>query len=257
MTSTAAISWATRVSTVGKIANHKPAQADDRHRLAKIANVANNVRRQNHNHLLALFVFFAFLLLWWVFLYGYVVGPWQFVHRDELIFGIRYDFLYSIENLFVVVAFAVLWIRTAFSWKRIYGHLLVASLLYGVASLLINVAIDRKTYHTGSLYDVPLIASMAWFAYAGYVASRSQLEREPALLPLQKQTYWHSRLSALALFSMPLFTLWAAIDSGVGPAIQRYRDGKVRTATAGAMGGGGGGGGESGGAGTPPASPTN
>jgi pilus biogenesis lipoprotein CpaD len=40
-------------------------------------------------------------------------------------------------------------------------------------------------------------------------------------------------------------------------AIQRYRDGKVRTTTAGAMGGGGGAGGDSGGAGTPPASPTN
>ena len=52
----------------------------------------------------------------------------------------------------------------------------------------------------------------------------------------------------------------AAVGRDAGPAdatvssaaIQRYRDGKVRTTTAGAMGGGG----ESGGAGTPPASPT-
>jgi len=53
----------------------------------------------------------------------------------------------------------------------------------------------------------------------------------------------------------------AAVGRDPGPAdatvssaaIQRYRDGKVRTTTAGAIGGGG----ESGGAGTPPASPTN
>jgi len=52
----------------------------------------------------------------------------------------------------------------------------------------------------------------------------------------------------------------AAVGRDPGPAdatvssaaIQRYRDGKVRTTTAGASGGG-----ESGGAGTPPASPTN
>ena len=51
----------------------------------------------------------------------------------------------------------------------------------------------------------------------------------------------------------------AAVGRDPGPAdatvssaaIQRYRDGKVRTTTAGAIGGG-----ESGGAGTPPASPT-
>ena len=56
----------------------------------------------------------------------------------------------------------------------------------------------------------------------------------------------------------------AAVGRDPGPAdatvssaaIQRYRDGRVRTTTAGAIGGGGGGG-ESGGAGTPPASPTN
>src|SRR5471032_499434 len=53
----------------------------------------------------------------------------------------------------------------------------------------------------------------------------------------------------------------AAVGRDPGPAdatvssaaIQRYRDGRVRTTTAGAIGGGG----ESGGAGTPPASPTN
>ena len=53
----------------------------------------------------------------------------------------------------------------------------------------------------------------------------------------------------------------AAVGRDPGPAdatvssaaIQRYRDGKVRTATAGAMGAGG----ESGGAGAPPAGPTN
>ncbi|MCU1310934.1 MAG: periplasmic sensor signal transduction histidine kinase [Candidatus Angelobacter sp.] len=169
------------------------------------------------------YVDFALLLAWWIFLYGYVVGPWQFVAKDDLTFGFRYDFLYAIESLLVVAAFAVLWIRTAFSWKRIYGHLLAASLLYAFEALLINITIDHKSYHTGSLYDVPLIASMAWYAYAGFLASRSRLEQEPAVLSLQVQTYWHSRFSALALFSMPIFALFAAIDSGVGPAIQRYR----------------------------------
>jgi len=121
------------------------------------------------------YVDFVLLLAWWVFLYAYVVGPWQFIAKDELTFGFRYDFLYAIESLLVVAAFAVLWIRTAFSWKRIYGHLLAASLLYGFESLLINITIDHKSYHTGSLYDVPLIASMGWYAYAGFLASRSRL----------------------------------------------------------------------------------
>jgi signal transduction histidine kinase len=165
---------------------------------------------------------FALLLVWWIFLYAYVVGPWQFVTKNELVFGFRFDFLYTVENLFVVVTFALLWTRTAHSWKKIYGHLLGAAGAYSFASLLINIAIDRKVYQSGSLYDVPLIAAMCWYAYAGFVATQSELQPEPEV-EFAPSNNWDSRLAALALFSMPLFAVWSAIDSSVGPAIQRYR----------------------------------
>lgn len=165
---------------------------------------------------------FSLLLVWWFFLYAYVVGPWQFVQRDELAFGTRYNMLYAVENLTLIIALAVLWVR-ATSWKRIYAHLLTACLMYGVSSLIINIAVDRKGYYTGSFYDVPLVASMAWCAYAGFLAFKLDPAPECPLLSAQAQTRWHSRLAAIALFTMPFFAAYAATDSAVGPAIQRYR----------------------------------
>lgn len=165
---------------------------------------------------------FSLLLVWWFFLYAYLVGPWQFVQRDELAFGTRYNILYAVENLTLIIALCVLWLR-ATSWKRIYAHLLAACVMYGVSSLIINIAVDRKGYYTGSLYDVPLVASMAWCAYAGFLAFKSDPAPERPLLSAQAQTRWHSRLAMAALFTMPFFAAWAATDAAVGPAIQRYR----------------------------------
>jgi signal transduction histidine kinase len=167
---------------------------------------------------------FALLLVWWVFLYGYVVGPWQVAVRERVTYGFRFDFfLYTLENLMVVASFLFLWLRAELDWKRIYAHFLGATSLYAAASLLINFAMNRKVYYTGSAYDLPLVAAMGWFAYTGFMASRSKLEAEPAPSTLSVQTYGHSRLAALALLSMPIFALWAAMDSGVAPSIQRYR----------------------------------
>src|SRR3954465_4493073 len=73
---------------------------------------------------------FALLLVWWIFLYAYVVGPWQFVVRDPLTFGFRFDFLYTLENLMAVGCFMFLWLKAALSWKRVYGHLMEATCFY-------------------------------------------------------------------------------------------------------------------------------
>ena len=166
---------------------------------------------------------FSLLLLWWFFLYAYLVGPWQFVQRNEVAFGTRYNILYAVENLTLLIALALLWLRASGDWKRIYAHLFSASLMYGISSLIINIAVDQKKYYTGSFYDIPLVASMAWCAYTGFLAFKLDLAPERPLISAQAQTRWHSRFAAVALFTMPFFAAWATLDPAIGPAIQRYR----------------------------------
>lgn len=163
----------------------------------------------------------SLLLLWWIFLYAYIVGPWEFVQRDEVVFGPRFNILYALENLTLIACLGWMWLRATQNWKRICKHLFLASVLYCVSSLLINVAIDEKRYYTGSLYDLPLVVSMAWCAYAGFLAYR--LNADPGRPVVSMAARWNSRFASLALFTMPLFIAWAAFGPGVGPAIQRYR----------------------------------
>ncbi|HUQ49665.1 MAG TPA: HAMP domain-containing sensor histidine kinase [Terriglobales bacterium] len=166
---------------------------------------------------------FAILLVWWIFIYGYIVGPWQYVVPNEREFGSRYNFLYLAENLIVIAAFGVLWLRTQKSWRSIYRNLFFASAIYASSSFVINVSIDLKVYYTGGLNDIPLISSILLYAYVGFTAYRKRLEPEPALVSVQAQTFWHSRLAALAMISMPIFAAWAIIAPSQQDGIKSFR----------------------------------
>lgn len=166
---------------------------------------------------------FGMLLVWWIFIYGYIVAPWQYVTPMEREFGSRFNFLFLIENIFVITAFGVMWLRTANAWRNIYRWLFLASAVYASSSYVINVAIDRGTYHTGGLQDIPLVASLLLHAYVGFLAYRTPLRAEPALVSIQTQRLWHARLAALAVLSMPLFGFWALADSSMPESIHHFR----------------------------------
>lgn len=166
---------------------------------------------------------FAMLLVWWIFVYGYIVGPWQYIELNDRNFGSRYNFLYLAENLFVIVAFGVLWLRTKKSWRRVYSRLFITYALYTASSFVLNVAIDYKLYYTGGIYDIPLVGSLLLQCHAGLFALRTPLEPEPALISVVNQSSWHGRLAAAAVISMPFFAFWDAFVGDSPDNIQHFR----------------------------------
>ena len=165
---------------------------------------------------------FTMLVLWWFFLYAYLVLPYQFVRFDDRTFGIHYNILYGFENVTLITALAMLAVRTGKGWSSVYGHLSLASLLYSVSSLVINLLITYANYYTGSPSDIALTISLAWLVYAGYMGGR-ELEVEPRIASAQSQAYWHSIIAAAAVLSMPLLAVWAGVNWNSDPKVQRYR----------------------------------
>ena len=84
-------------------------------------------------------------------------------------YGRSFDLLYVCEELVLAAGLFVVWRRSRGAWRSIYFHLFVATLLYCVASLMASEAIDLHLYYTGSLFDVPLVAGMAWFVRIGFL----------------------------------------------------------------------------------------
>lgn len=166
---------------------------------------------------------FLLLALWWIYLYLFAVIPWQYVVPELGQYGDSYNVLYTVENLVFLVGLGVVTVRTRKPWRTVYGHLFAAAYCYTASSMIINVGIDRQQYYTGSLYDIPLVASFVWFGTAGIVAYRLQPAPGPATEDTKGTAVWPRRLATAGVLSLPLFVAWTVFISTAPQAVKEFR----------------------------------
>lgn len=165
---------------------------------------------------------FALLFVWWIYLYVLTVIPWQYVIPDGGVYGHNLNSLYTVEKLAFVVALILCYHVSGSGWKSLYANFLGATVTYGISSYVANYAISRKAYYTGSLYDVPLAASMAWFSLIG-IWTRVREPRPGVTSSSPSHGVSLSRLGMIAAFSLPLFAAWALTDRTIPAPIRSFR----------------------------------
>ena len=165
---------------------------------------------------------FLLLLTWWLFLYLFIVIPWQYVHPVESTYGTSFDALYVCEQFVLGMGLILVWRRSSGVWRGIYGQLFGLTLLSCVGSLMANEAIDFHIYYTGSLFDVPLVAAMAWFVRIGLFA-REVPKQNPADEVATGHGIWKARLAMLAVFITPWMVAWAQFGGDAPHSVRTYR----------------------------------
>jgi signal transduction histidine kinase len=150
---------------------------------------------------------FLMLLVWWVFLYAFVVFPWQYASLNVAEYDRTFSPLYLVESGVLVLVLGIAAWRAASGWKIIYLNLMAASALYALASQWVNLALVHGGYYTGSLYDVPLLGAVCWMAATALTARQSQ----PESAAPRDDNKWGAmalRLAILAILSLPVLGLW-------------------------------------------------
>jgi diguanylate cyclase (GGDEF)-like protein len=165
---------------------------------------------------------FILLLVWWLYLYCFLVIPWQYVKFDPLTYGPSFDLAYSLEQLVVVVVAAKVWHQSKGAWRKIFGHILGASILYSFTSTAIGLAINNGEYFTGSLYDLPLLASIAWFAWSGILSHRLMPLSVPRKTAATRKS-WISAAAMLTLPSLPAMAAWSVLWSSAPVVVKNFR----------------------------------
>ena len=166
---------------------------------------------------------FALLLAWWLFLYLFVVIPWQYVQPSEQIYGRSFDLLYFSEELVLAGGLLLVWRRSRGMWRSIYLQLFGATVLYCFASLAASEAIDLHLYYTGSLYDVPLVASMAWFVRIGFLSSSADSDTPSENARVGGFGIWKARLAMVTVLVTPLMVAWAEFAGNAPRRVRTYR----------------------------------
>lgn len=184
--------------------------------------VQPHIQRDTHSLRLVSLDFFL-LLTWWLYLYLFIVIPWQYVSPNEAVYGRSFDFLYALEQLVLIVGISLVWKRSNGPWRSIFAHLFKAAVLYSLGSILASVAIDYHQYYTGSLYDIPLVAAMAWFAAVGFMARGTLPDQPTQHTRSHEHSMWTARLAMMAVFSTPLMVAWAEFGGAAPPRVRSYR----------------------------------
>jgi signal transduction histidine kinase len=165
---------------------------------------------------------FALLLVWWFYLYVLITIPWQYVVPDVPAYNNDLNAVYLAEKVALLLGLAASWFNSKGRWRKLYGSLFGMIFLYSASSTVANWAIARKSYYSGSLYDIPLVASMAWLTWIGL---RTKVEEQETDSREASTVYgvWVARCGMIAVFSLPLFAAWAMSDAEVPSRIRVFR----------------------------------
>jgi signal transduction histidine kinase len=165
---------------------------------------------------------FTMLLLWWLYLYLFAVIPWQYVKTDAAVYSANINTLYLAEKFVFLGGVALIYLRSRGKWKTVYAHLFGACLTYSLSSYLANWALARNVYHSGSLYDLPLAASMAWITGVGLLG-RNLVAKIPQAASAKRSPVWMARLGMATISSLPLFAAWAIFDTTSPDPVRKFR----------------------------------
>jgi signal transduction histidine kinase/uncharacterized membrane protein HdeD (DUF308 family) len=150
---------------------------------------------------------FLMLLGWWIFLYAFIVFPDQYVVTNVGLYNVYYDRLYGVENALLLAVLISAIASSSGGWRRLYWHYLGAFALYAINSQFLDRAAADNSYYSGSLYDIPLVATLAWVTAASMSARDWELESVKFhLSPIWKKVV--PRLAMLAILSLPVLGLW-------------------------------------------------
>ncbi len=172
---------------------------------------------------------FLLLLVWWVFLYAFLVFPWQYISLDAPLYEKNFASLYLVETGVFVLVLGISARAAHGGWRKVYLNLMLASLFYAVGAQFFSLAIDKGQYYSGSRYDIPLVGAVSWMA----ATALSALGWRPEAAMAAERDRWGtvaSPLGAAAILSLPALGLWTFLGDQSPLPVRSFRLFAVLTA---------------------------
>jgi signal transduction histidine kinase len=164
---------------------------------------------------------FFLLACWWVYLYVDLVETWNRIEFVPYQYGRNFNVVYHLQGAVFIASMLWMVSRCRGRWRTVFIHYSLASILYGVASALINHAIYAKQYQSGSLYDLPLVLAMTYFAWSGFRAY--ELNPQPEGEAVAGERPLPTWLTIVAVLLIPVLAFWSNLRPQLPESIRDFR----------------------------------
>jgi signal transduction histidine kinase len=169
------------------------------------------------------------LMVYALYLFVFGVFAYRLVPGAQASYNFYFNLADALGNQTLVIATGIAVLCARSHWRVLYQLYFVAAACYALASDVSNVAIDVGHYYTGSLYDVPLIASLATFicfTLTGRTAEQEQ-RAEPVAnstdASLSPATFLSEHLAMLVALSTPAIGIWLLFSTSAPAQLRTFR----------------------------------
>jgi signal transduction histidine kinase len=190
--------------------------------------IAPDRRQDDHFRAFGLLDVFV-LMIYSLYLFAFGVFAFRLLPGAQPSYDFYFNVADAIGNQTLVVVVGVAVLRADGNWRGLYRLYFCTAACYALGSNLCNVAIDAGNYYTGSLYDLPLIASLVAFVcmvLAGRTSCHDQrLDPAPRQLhaPSTPATFLSEHLAMLVALSTPVVGIWLLSSASAPPALRTFR----------------------------------
>jgi diguanylate cyclase (GGDEF)-like protein len=161
------------------------------------------------------------LFFWWLFLYISLVVCWQYASPDLDAYNRNFDVLSGAGTLLFAGLLAMFWFESSGRWRTFYAVFCGAVIFNGVFFYVLNRAIEKDVYFTGSWYDIPYSGSFALFTVVALLADGLSPSTERATD--KSYNSWLANLAMLAVLSLPIIAFYTLLDPRLPQQASRFR----------------------------------
>ena len=176
---------------------------------------------QQHQRLGTLDLFV--LLLWGLYLYLFLVIPWQYLAPEPQSYGPAYKFLALAQDLILLAIVLHGWLRSSGRWRYFYALLTAIVAFDTVMEYVVDTLSETGAFVTGSWYDATTAACLAGMTLAALMAHRLEPLSEIGDPDSERYWRWASRLAAPVTMILPLLAAWSFFDRNLPSSVWKFR----------------------------------
>ncbi|MGA8538128.1 MAG: GGDEF domain-containing protein [Terriglobales bacterium] len=163
------------------------------------------------------------LLLWGLYLYLFLVIPWQYLSPEPQSYDPAYKYLALAQDLILLAIVLHGWLRSSGRWRYFYALLTAIVSFDTVMEYFVDTLSAAGIYFTGSWYDVTTAGCLAGMTFAALMAHRLEPFSEFGNPDSERYWRWASRLAAPIILILPMLAAWSFLDRNLPTSVWKFR----------------------------------
>lgn len=163
------------------------------------------------------------ILMAGIYLYLFLVIPWQYLAPEPQSYGPAYKFLALSQDVTLLCIVLLGWRHSSGYWRRFFAVLSVTVALDAVMEYFVDTLSDAGVYVSGSWYDSTTAACLAGMTVAALIGFRLEPGSEDSDPETEHYWYWASRLAAPVTLVLPLIAAWSFMDHNLPVSVWKFR----------------------------------